>query len=312
MNVSRFWKPVSGAVGIECKLEVEVTIKQLVDCPLQNRDLFVKLKWGRGVWGVREDLSTTQPCTNRIVEWNDTFKHQCAVYIEGPALPEDQQKRELLLKKQPSSAYLRMSLRKQADKDSESKPFAGKNKRYAYVDVNLVEWALAYGDGKMHTDRRLLHGTNANSYLTLEITIRWPVDSPIGYTTGNASFDGSGKPPFVVQKIPSMLPPMEDCPEAPMGGGNAQSLQHAPSYWSEKQQDEEELNDRQLQFLQAGASRAVVGFGAGEDRVSAAIAATRMTPEECLSLIDNIFKKTLGDKDMASQSASATLLALRI
>ena len=44
--------------GRECKLRVTVGVKRLLDCPLQGKSIYTKLKWGhRTLWGGRDDAT---------------------------------------------------------------------------------------------------------------------------------------------------------------------------------------------------------------------------------------------------------------
>jgi hypothetical protein len=279
----------SASAGLEYKIQVRLKIKQLLDCPLQSRKLFVKLKWGRAaVWGVRDEYTETKPCVNRAVEWNQTFNHDCSVYLDGQTLPEDAAKRDKFLEKQPASARLRMSLRMDSQKSF------GKHNRYAFVDVNLVEWALAYSDGRTHSHRLLLYGTNSTSYLEIEVTIIWLNAAPQSPAPSPSLKHDENTPADKIIRLSSNMSNMEDCAETLPYQQNMQPHSTNPhSFPFHGNEEEQELNDAQLKFLLGGASRMVMGFGGSEDKVSAAIASTHMPQEDAIALIDDIFKRTM-------------------
>eukprot|EP00283_Hemiselmis_rufescens_P026120 CAMPEP_0173447966 /NCGR_PEP_ID=MMETSP1357-20121228/39790_1 /TAXON_ID=77926 /ORGANISM="Hemiselmis rufescens, Strain PCC563" /LENGTH=180 /DNA_ID=CAMNT_0014414409 /DNA_START=170 /DNA_END=709 /DNA_ORIENTATION=- len=148
-------------------MKVGLTIKRLLDCPMTAKTFYAKVKWGRSVWGVREEMTDAILCSNRTVVWNQKFEHECQVYMEPGANVEDASERERLLKKQPSSAFLRISLRQDSDKSF------GKHNRYGFVEVNLVEWAWEKSEGKSQQFGMLVYGTNNTSHLEVEVEITW-------------------------------------------------------------------------------------------------------------------------------------------
>ncbi len=100
--------------GKEFQLRVTLKVKHLLDCPLESKSINVQLHWGRTVvWGGQKDVSSSEPCINRKVSWDDEsrsiFHYDCKVYLEN-SMPLDGAAKDRLYKKQPSSAHLSISV----------------------------------------------------------------------------------------------------------------------------------------------------------------------------------------------------------
>ena len=71
----------------EHRMQVTLTVKRLLDCPLDGRSLYVKLKWGsRALWGGKENYTSTKPSQKRTIEWEETFDHECTVFLDTVVL----------------------------------------------------------------------------------------------------------------------------------------------------------------------------------------------------------------------------------
>jgi hypothetical protein len=105
-------KPYSVS-GKEFQLRVTLKVKQLLDCPLESKDINVQLLWGRTVgWGGQKHVTSTETCINRKVSWDaerSKFEYECKVYLEN-TMPTDGAARDRLYKKQPASAHLYISV----------------------------------------------------------------------------------------------------------------------------------------------------------------------------------------------------------
>lgn len=101
--------------GKEYHMRVSLKVKHLLDCPLEGRAINVQLHWGaKAMWGGRKDITSSEPCINRRVSWNEsnaaTFEHSCKVYLENK-MPSDGISKDRLYKRQPSASHLRISVK---------------------------------------------------------------------------------------------------------------------------------------------------------------------------------------------------------
>jgi hypothetical protein len=151
----------------EYKLRVNLTVKRLLDCPLDGRSLYVKIKWApRAMWGGKMDYTSTKPSQNRTIEWNETFTYECYVLLDTADTSHEEDALAKLRKKQDRMAYLRLSLRK--EKVGEN-PIAARKRKLGFVDIPLVDWAILYGNQKEHNIRHLLDGTMSTTRLELAV-----------------------------------------------------------------------------------------------------------------------------------------------
>ena len=101
--------------GKEYRMRVTLRVKQLLDCPLENRSVSVRLIWGNNsFWGGKKDQTSSRRCKNRKITWNETeesFDYESKVYL-GSSRPTDDVSRDRLFKRQPSSARLSLSVAK--------------------------------------------------------------------------------------------------------------------------------------------------------------------------------------------------------
>jgi hypothetical protein len=147
-------------------MQVNLRLKRVINCPQIGRNFHVKLKWGKShVWGNHEEQTRPVICKDRAVVWDQEFEREVQVYLEGRAAPDpgETAERDRLIKKQPSSAFLRMSLRQDSERSF------GSHTRYGFVEVNLVEWAWDKSDGQAHNFGMLVYGTNNTSHLEVEV-----------------------------------------------------------------------------------------------------------------------------------------------
>lgn len=78
-------------------------------------------------------------CRDRSVIWNESFSGECVVFVPEEQERNDPDARARLLAKQPSTGFLRMSVRKDSGKGMKA------HKRYGFLEVYVIDWALAYG-----------------------------------------------------------------------------------------------------------------------------------------------------------------------
>lgn len=153
------------------RIRVSIVVKRVNNCPQIGRNFHVKLKWGKSrLLGMHEEQTSAVICKDRAVVWDQKFEREVQVYLEGSAPePNDIAERERLIKKQPSSAFLRMSLRQDSERSF------GSHTRYGFVEQNLVEWAWDIGDGDTHRQGMLVYGTNNASHLEVEVRTAPPL-----------------------------------------------------------------------------------------------------------------------------------------
>mmetsp|Transcript_59065 Transcript_59065/g.140493 ORF Transcript_59065/g.140493 Transcript_59065/m.140493 type:complete len:292 (-) Transcript_59065:115-990(-) len=263
--------------GRECKLRVTVGVKRLLDCPLQGKSIYTKLKWGhRTLWGGRDDATQPVVCKDRNVVWNEAFTSECVVFVAEEQERDDPDARARILARQPSSGFLRLSVRKDSGKGMQA------HKRYGFLNVYIIDWALAYGGPpppgeEGHTVRRLLDGTKSTSYFEVQVAIQWLDPMPASIQPGALAANSL------------------DTPKGGTGDDDALGAEAAPRKGEplNKPVDEVELTAEQKQWMEGVTLQPAAVQQQGEDKVQAAIEASRMSPEATAALVEELVMRVL-------------------
>ena len=145
------------------KITVRLKILRLLECPIEGRFLYVKLKWGQSVFGPKqEDKTEISSCVNRSVEWRDTFQYEFSFDVDPVVMVQSMHELDDLRKKYASTCQLHMQVKVAkvwmegtvnceltcAHQDNEAPYSLARTRKYGHVDVHLMDWALAYGSGR--------------------------------------------------------------------------------------------------------------------------------------------------------------------
>ncbi|EKX31796.1 hypothetical protein GUITHDRAFT_122018 [Guillardia theta CCMP2712] len=175
------------------KITVRLKILRLLECPMEGRYLYVKLKWGQSVFGPKqEDKTEISSCVNRSVEWRDTFQYEFSFDVDPVVMVQSMHELDDLRKKYASTCQLHMQVKVAkvwmeetvsreltcAHQDNEAPYSLARTRKYGHVDVHLMDWALAYGSGRSGMVRYLLDGTKAVSFMEVEVSVSWPGGIP--------------------------------------------------------------------------------------------------------------------------------------
>mmetsp|Transcript_44157 Transcript_44157/g.69043 ORF Transcript_44157/g.69043 Transcript_44157/m.69043 type:complete len:317 (+) Transcript_44157:97-1047(+) len=275
--------------GREYKLKLFLTIKSLSDCPLQGK-LYVKLKLGHSnLWKIFEAATLSVPCVDRTVEWDAKFEiPECSVFVgnleelqgAGGKKAHKQlgpEQRKLLLSKQPSAGHLRLSVRQESEKVYKQ------HKRYGFLNIDLIDWALAYGDSASHDQGLLVNGTKKVSTLAVNIRIEWLGEQPacVGKRSDNTlsteqSFFADAKEDRSMKEH--------------IAGQMAQSFTMDTLH-----EDDAELTVDQIVFLGSEKTGGIkdVSHDIVEDQVLSAIEASKMSAEQEGEVVQEVMRRVM-------------------
>ena len=284
----------------EYRMKVTLTVKRLLDCPLDKGRAYVKLKWG---WGPRSFFAGKAQRTfarqseNRTISWENTseeevhgegdagdegakanpFEYECSVFLDPKDASHDEDTLSKLRKKQTSLAHLRLSLRIQKEEASMQKL---SKRKLGHVDIPLVDWAVLYGNQKQHNIRHLLQDTRFTSLLELSLQIKWIDEGP--------RTQGGELPASVTEMYAEDATSEQNLSSASAkllqaGGADANSL-------------ESDMNAEQADLWSAY-KMAELADTTRRDSVHEALTSSRLTPEENLDMIDALVKAVLGESE---------------
>eukprot|EP00960_Hanusia_phi_P040808 754660-Hanusia_phi.AAC.1 len=94
------------------RITVRLKVLRLLECPLDGRYLYVKVKWGQSVFGPKQqDKTEVSTCVHRSVEWRDTFEYEFPLDVDPVAIVQSMSDLEQLRKKHFSSCQLHLQVK---------------------------------------------------------------------------------------------------------------------------------------------------------------------------------------------------------
>ena len=277
-------------------MKVTLTVKRLLDCPLDKGRAYVKLKWGwgpRAIFSGKAERTFARQSENRTISWEDAtqdedshgdaaedgakanpFEYECSVFLDPQDVSHDEDTLSKLRKKQTSLAHLRLSLRIQKEEASKQKL---SKRKLGYVDIPLVDWAVLYGNQREHNIRHLLQDTRYTSLLELSLQVSW--------------IDGGPQTQGV--ELPTSVADMSV---------DAATSEHNLSSTSAKMLQGSDADANLMESdtiggqadLWSAYKMAELADTTRKDSVHEALTSSRLSPEENLEMIDALVKAVLG------------------
>jgi hypothetical protein len=279
----------------EYKMRVTLTVKRLIDCPLERGRAYVKLKWGwgpRAMFSGKVERTFARQSENRTISWENAeadedapgdadegakgnpFEYECSVFLDPQDASHDEERLSKLRKKQTSLAHLRLSVRLEKEEAGTHKL---SKRKLGHVDIPLLDWAVLFGNQKEHNMRRLLEDTRYTSLLDLSVKILWI----------------SGVPPMLGGEMQTSISDIsaED-------GKSEHNISASSAGLLQAHDTEAKIMEGDTAAAKAdlwGAYKmAELADMSRKDSVHEALTSSRLTPAENLEMIDALVKAVLG------------------